>query len=398
MDLFTEYLEGRAQINAQLSAGDLSNEAATAQMQSLIDGLLARQSDLPEPPEDVVLAASIGSYIDCAIEGTTLSGAEAELNQGLNLGQNEIPFDLIFADAPTTVPTGIVRNEELPPAGARFASPVADFLGVSQVMVDPGQRDYIYLSAQATPSFQAEGGAVEAVAGAFAVVSANPTRLSMRYLFPNEAVSRMGPSLEATLRTNLQDGINAKLDQNVIRGDGSANQLNGLNNRVSSQLFAANGETQSTWMNYYDAIADGMDGIFVDSLSTVRMIISPDCWKHARAQFGPSGEPIKSALEGMMMEGAQVRMSDHSVADLPATNTTGKTASATWVGAPGGFDLLIWNSLRILRNDQTYDSSDQVLLTGHIHCNLINKPQLIGGSVVNFPGLAEPEFVISDKS
>lgn len=395
MELFRQYLEEKNRLTDKIRANELGQDAAAVQLADFVKVLLERQADLPEPPEDVLLAATVGGYLDARITGVKLSGAEAELNQGLNLGDDEIPLQLVLADAPTTVPVGIIREPEMPPAGELFASPVAQFLGVAETMVDPGQRDYIYLSASPAPSFEGEGDAVEAAAAGFAVVSANPTRLSMRFLFPNEAVSRMGPALEATLRDNLRESINAKLDENIIRGDGSGNQLNGLENRATVKQFAADATTQSTWQNYYDAIADGLDGAFADSMSDVRMIVSPACWKHARKQFGPSGEPVKSALEGMQMDGARVRMSKHAVLDLPCGNATGAIATATWIGKAGGFELAIWNSLRILRNEHTYDASDQVLLTGHLHCNLMNRPRLVAGSVIENPGLAEPSFVIS---
>ena len=274
--LETEYRDVEAKKRAAVIAEDEAAKSAETRA--------AGTAQDPEQREREALRrrVSIGRYLAAGAEGRPLSGAEEEYRQAVGAAHRTIPLDAFEgrpgsgpgspetrADAATAAPSTIgVNMTGLVPAA--FAQSCAAFLGIRMPRVESGQYSTPRLTTDLTAGMKAKGAAQESTAAAFTVVSRKPKRLSARLSLRAEDLAEVGiPGFEASLRENLMRVLADTLDIQLLRGNGTAPNLNGLHTQLTADTAAG---TTITFPTFLSDLAGYIDGKFAAGLRDLRVI------------------------------------------------------------------------------------------------------------------------------
>ena len=242
-------------------------------------------------------AASIGAYL-LGAQGRQ-SGAEAELQQELGLAGNQIPLEMFtrpesrdatdpekrtVSAAPATV--GINLDALRP---AVFAPSVVDKLMIEMPMVASGTYATGTITTSATadavPKGSANAGDVPEMGAAFTVETTTPHRVGGSLLLSAEDIAAVGQAnFEPVLRQHISLVLSAELDNQLLNGDGSNDDLLGLFNKIGA-----------TSLNTPAGVADfdafvagfvaGIDGLWATMTNQVGIVAGVDTYKLAAAAF-----------------------------------------------------------------------------------------------------------------
>ena len=149
------------------------------------------------------------------------------------------------------------------------------------------------------------------------VSTATPKRLTGSFKITREDLAVL-PSLETTLRQNLQRVLSDVLDGQLLNGSGAGANLNGLFNQLTdAPAPAANAET---FARYAAALASHIDGLYaVDSMG-VRALVGPHSYRHLAGTFATNDDAV-SAMDYLSRTFGGLRAS-RRIAD-PANNIQG---------------------------------------------------------------------------
>ena len=309
--------------------------------------------------------ASLGSYLASAARQVNVDGAEAELRAALNLDADQVPLDVLLpsettasaehrADAATNVAASIAENQSSI-AGRIFAESSGAYLGIDRPTVGVGDSSYVALVSGAAADFRSDGVAKDADAATFTTKTVSPRRVTSRYLFGVESSVKLA-GLEEALRSDLTATLSDKLDAVALAGQAAVSNTSPAVEGLVSQLTAPGDPpdvaTASDYLGVYPARVDGKysaDG------SNVRVLVSPDTFKHAYGlQLATSGDLLSEQLPA-----GRFRAS----ANMPATASDIATAITYAAGARRGFVQPVWRALTIIRDPYTKAESGQVALT-----------------------------------
>ena len=309
--------------------------------------------------------ASLGSYLASAARQVNVDGAEAELRAALDLDADQVPLDVLLpsettasaehrADAATNVAASIAESQSSI-AGRIFAESSGAYLGIDRPTVGVGDSSYVALVSGAAADFRSDGVAKDADAATFTTKTVSPRRVTSRYLFGVESSVKLA-GLEEALRSDLTATLSDKLDAVALAGQAAVSNTSPAVEGLVSQLTAPGDPpdvaTASDYLGVYPARVDGKysaDG------SNVRVLVSPDTFKHAYGlQLATSGDLLSEQLPA-----GRFRAS----ANMPATASDIATAITYAAGARRGFVQPVWRALTIIRDPYTKAESGQVALT-----------------------------------
>ena len=362
-------------------------EKAEARLRAMIasgdgDGDVTDVENREDPQyERLVRDCRLSRVVGAALEDRRITdGAEAELRQELEVGDDIVPWALLLeegveerADAATSI--GATAN--VPVTGASivervFARSCAAFLGVSLPSVPVGERTYPVMTGGDTPDFVAKSSAKDAVAATFSLKELSPVRLTGRYIFAVEDAARL-PGLEMALRRDLSNAAMNAVDRMIVAGDGTAPEPYGfLGGAGANQgLAAASGNLDldgavADFSTFAGLAAAGIDGVYADAEGMVRILLGTDSLQVAAGLFATN--TAVSGTRYMADVSAGVRSSVHVAArDATAKTQEGIIRRGTRSGeavAP------MWNAgLRLVRDPYSNAASGQVALTLHILTN-----------------------------
>ena len=242
---------------------------------------------------------SIGRYLAAGMKGARLDGAEEEFRAAVGCGERAIPIDAFEApperraDAATGAPStvGINMAGVVP---AAFSGSIAPRLGITMPRVESGKYSVPRLTTNLTAGTKAKGGAQESTAAAFTVITASPTRISARLSLRAEDLAEVGiPGFEGALRQNLRMVLGDKLDEQVIRGDGSDPNVNGL----ASQLTAdADPGSVIAFSSFAGDMSGLLDGKWACRLDELRLVTNATVYGKLAAVFA-TNDDSQSALD-----------------------------------------------------------------------------------------------------
>ena len=232
--------------------------------------------------------ASLGKFLTAALSGRQVDGAEAELQQAAGVGG--IPVELWDtakpveqrADVATDVPgtTGINLDLIRP---AVFAKSIAPRLGVEMPRVASGTYASATISTNLSAAAKAAGAAQESTAADFTTTTATPKRISARLSIQLEDVAAVGQdNFESALRENLSLALSDALDNQAINGDGQAPNLTGFFQRL---VDPADPASVADFDEYAAAFADGVDGLWGETLKDIGIVVGPSTYQHASKVF-----------------------------------------------------------------------------------------------------------------
>ena len=230
------------------------------------------------------------------------SGAEAELQQELGFNSNQIPLELFTSEtraaeanpetraAPTPAPSTVgVNLDVLRPAV--FAPSVVDRLMLEMPMVESGTYATATITTSVTADAVPKGGAgttgdVPETAGAFTPTTTTPHRVGGSLLLSAEDVAAVGQAnFESVLRQNISLVLSAELDDQLLNGDGTNDDLTGFFSRVGATSLVTPGAAVATFDDFVAAFTSGIDGLWSTQSNHVGIVAGVAAYKIAAAAF-----------------------------------------------------------------------------------------------------------------
>lgn len=310
----------------------------------------------------IVDRATLGNYMQAALNDGLLDGAESELNAALEIrggAGTQIPWHMLDdlgeietrADAPTPAPATVGANQS-GILGRVFARTAAAWLGVAMPQVPVGEAVYTTLTTGQAAAPQAKDGKVEAAAGVFTPQSVGPTRLTARYLFRMEDAAVLR-GMEESLRADLRGALGEELDKQIIAGDGSAPNFDGFHGALTA---AATVSAVATASDYINALSGAVDGRYALSIDDVRMLVGAETYAHMMTLFFASTSVNVS--DYLAQAGARIRVSAH----VPAAASSKQDAILSTNPAQGAVAPM-WPSVSVIRDIYTGAAAGQISLT-----------------------------------
>ena len=244
--------------------------------------------------------SSLRNYLDAASKGTGLAGAEAELNDALEIragGGVRVPWTMLLPDiefradavSDTTALDG--GTAQRPILRRLFGKSILDALGVRIDSVPAGMSEWPLLVGGVAPDQVAESAQKDAVKPTFETVSLKPKRLTGRYVFTVEQAAQVA-GIEAALRRDLGDAVMAKMSNQVINGDGTGVNVKGFLTALTAPDVPG---SESGYAAYAAVGAKGVDGIHAELESEVCVLLGVASYQHA-AQISGNEEFATDAL------------------------------------------------------------------------------------------------------
>ena len=238
--------------------------------------------------------ASLTTYLQAALQGRQVNGAESELQSAAGIG-NGIPLELwdvpeqrqleTRVDASTGAPGTVgVNLDRIRPAV--FANSIAPRLGIEMPRVESGTYASATISTSLTAGSEGKGDAAEATAAAFTVSSVTPKRISARLGIRIEDVASVGQAnFESILRENLSLVLSDELDDQAINGVYVQNTNNDLNGIFQALTDPDDPGNVAAFDDFAAAHAGGIDGLWANTLKDVAIVCGPDTMKLSARTF-----------------------------------------------------------------------------------------------------------------
>lgn len=297
--------ETRAELDAiEKSTPDLERQlrAAAIAVESEDRAATIDTADKPEDTDRAELraACSLTRYVLGA--GTRQSGAEAELQAELGLNANQIPLELLTSEtraaeadpetravatpAPATV--GVNLDVLRPQV---FAPSVADRLMLEMPMVESGTYATATITQSVTAGAVPKGaggdtGDVPETAAAFSPTSTTPHRIGGSLVLSVEDIAAVGQAnFESILRQNISLVLSAELDDQLLNGDGSSDDLTGFFQRIGTTSLTTPGAAVAGFDDLVAGFTSGIDGLWSTMSDHVGIVAGVDTFKIAAAAF-----------------------------------------------------------------------------------------------------------------
>lgn len=224
--------------------------------------------------------ATVSSYLLAAVEGRAVTGAEAEYGAACGVTDGRMPVSLldgekveqrVATDAPATI--GIQQHAIVP---ALFDRSIAPFLGITMPVVPVGTPAYPYLSTNVTASMLAESATAPETAGAFTVETASVKRLAGSFRVTKEDLTKLA-GMEESLRNNLSMVMSDQLDNQILNGDGTGANLDGLFNELTDPT--APGAGDHTFQAWLTRIVGYVDGLYAVDSTGLRLLVGMETYR-----------------------------------------------------------------------------------------------------------------------
>ena len=286
---------GTSNLEAQLRAAQVAVEEEDVEAKA--KGAEAPGSGAPEQRERQELRsrASVGRYLTAALRGRAPDGAEAELQQAA--GVDGIPFEIwerppqeqrdeqrAITAAPSTV--GLNLDVLRPYV---FAPSVVDKLMVEMPMVESGTFASGTISTAATAGAVPKGGTgttgdVPETAAAFTVQTTVPHRIGASLNLAIEDIASVGKAnFESLLRQHISLAVSDELDDQMLNGNGSGDNLTGFFQRLTDPSAPVAGV--ETWVRFLAIQSGGVEGLWATELSHIGLLVGPETYRLAAATF-----------------------------------------------------------------------------------------------------------------
>ena len=333
--------------------------------------------DPADPPADhPVRAVEARAYLQAVAAGRVLDGAERELNDELELGDDWLPLDALEERAVTPAPTDVPRTSGSIAARV-FASTAAARLGIQFPTVPAGERVYVAMATGATPGRLAKSAEATAPAGSLTTVKLEPGRTSGALEFQIEDAAALA-GLEDAIRADLRGSLAESVDAQVIAGNGTAPNVDGLLEHGTAPTAPATGvETHQRYRTAYLAAVSARYG------PPTAVLLGEDTYRQAGAVYRGNSADV-DGLAALGGESAIV-LSPH----VPAVGSHIQQAAFVRTGGRAGAPLgvaPVWRGLQLIRDNVTQARKGIVTITA---------VQLWAYSVTNANRLVRDSFRVS---
>ena len=361
---------------ARTELADIETRAADLEPQiraargAVADEQAADPKDLgdPETRERLELRSrvTIGSYMQAAIDGRGVDGAEAEFNQLVGLrAAGAFPLELL---APPVEVRATTDTDSQTTQGRwidrLFADTAAAYLGVTMESVAPGVASFPVTTAGAAA---AQRGRTEAAANAawtVGVKELKPKRNAVRAVFSEEDAMRL-PSLEESLRRDLGMALTEGVDRVIFVGDDGANEAAGdiaglttAANVVEQTVTQTNKVKPAETLAAFLAFIDGKHASMVEDLNCVLSVGAHNLWAGAIANSAAENQTLLAFLKAN-------GLTCMTRGEIEAATGNGKFGAfvGRGRGIAGAAVAAIWESATLIRDPYSGAASGEVALT-----------------------------------
>lgn len=314
--------------------------------------------------------ATLAGYIRAAVAGKAPDGPEAECASAFGcLGQ--VPLELFELErrsedtgngnletrAVTPAP-GTTAQTLAPTVPALFDSSLAAWLGVEMPTVQGGVPGYPVVTTNLQGGMKAKSVAAVEGQGAISVVTATPKRLTGSFRITREDLAVL-PSLETTLRQNLGRVLSDALDNQLLNGDNTDANLDGLFRQLTDASAPDAGV--ENFMRYNLAVASHIDGLYAVNQAGVRLLVGPHTYRHMASTFATNDDST-SASDYLMRTYGGIRAS-RRIAD-PASNVQQALVRRTNPAGDRVAVAPVWSGLELIRDEITSARKGEIVVTG----------------------------------
>ena len=264
----------------------------------------------PETRERLELRAkaSIGRYVEAALRGRRIVGAEAELAEAAGCLDDGIPIELW------------TRPPEQRETEQRDISPAPGTVGVNldvfrPAVFAPSVVDKLMVAMpNVGAAAVAKGEEVPEEAAAITVETTTPHRVGASLNLSLEDIASVGQAnFESILRQNISLALSDELDDQLLNGAGDDANLTGFFKRLTDP--DAPGAGVEDFDRFLAVAASGIDGLWATMLSQVSMVVGVDTYTLSTRTF-------RDRVVGAD-PGAGVALGDVSFADYGASKLAG---------------------------------------------------------------------------
>ena len=292
--------------------------------------------------------ASLGAIFAATLEHRATEGAVRELQEGLGLGFNQVPLQLMEHRAVTPAPGNVGQNQSAVIPGV-FPMSVASFLGVDQPTVAVGEAVFPVLTKNAEVKTPAENAAADETTGSFSAQVLSPARLQASFFYSREDRARFA-GMDIALRENLSMALADGLDDQVISGaNGMLTGTNLANNNVATETLFALYKSQMLYGR--------VDGTYASGAGDIRLVLGAATYAHAAAQYRAT-ENNFSALDVLMQAAGGVRVSAH----VPAV-ASNKQNAVVRLGMRRDMVAPVWEGVTLIPDEITKAGTGQIVIT-----------------------------------
>ena len=219
-------------------------------------------------------------------------GALAEYRAACKVDRPGLPIDLFEQDRPLSSPeTCAVTGAPATGTGVTvapvqpfiFAESIAARLGIDMPTAPTGAYSEMTISTALQPTPEAKGDPADGTAAALTATTAGPRRVSARLSLSLEDIAAVGQAnFESALRSHVSMALSDAVDNQVINGNGTAPNINGLINQLTDP---ANPTAVAAFDDFVAAFADQIDGLWAAMVSQVSIVANVDAYKLAAKTF-----------------------------------------------------------------------------------------------------------------
>ena len=322
--------------------------------------------------------ARLANYLDAAIRGRAVDGAEAECAAAYDCPAGAVPLAMFEArerqpetraatPAPATVATTLAA-----PVPALFQRSAAAWLGIDMPIVGTGDAGFAVVGTSVTGGPKAKSAAAAETEGAFTVTTAQPRRVSGAFMFTREDAARLS-GMESALRENLSSVLSDAADGQAVNGSGSGDgTINGLLAILTAaDAPAANAES---FARYNASMLSHIDGVLAVDRTGVRALVGAGTFRHMGGAFR-SDETDVTALDYLTEKFGGVRLSNR----IPAASANIQKAIIRRSNPAGDRVAVmpVWEGLTLIRDEISGAKKGEITVTGLM---------LVGDVIVLRPG------------
>ena len=331
----------------------------------------------------VVERIELRNYMEAALNGSKVSGAEAEFNKEVGLEDTGVvPWEAFEERAEhraneVEVPDTIIDKPVQPLLNRIFENTRVGFLGIRMPTVAMGEPVYPVMTAGASGASFAEGADAPNEDATFVGSTVSPKRLSGRYSWRMEQATRF--PLEDTLRADLRTVMGELLDKQIINGDGGngggkASDFDGIvrnhaNAILGPNVVAAGAQAYDIHLDgkanlkaALESIVDYVDGKAAASTDDIRTLVGVETYRRLATLI--LDDTYMTAWAFLQREGAQLAVSTI----IPPKAS--KHQQAIQTRRPGDMVAPIWRGVSMIRDPYSGAASATISLTAHMLANV----------------------------
>ena len=312
---------------------------------------------------DLLGRAWMAEWVRAAIRGVRVEGAEAETAAAFGC-RGAVPLEAFEVEqrqavehrAITPAPSTDTATNVAAIMPAVFDRGAAAFLGVEMPTVPSGTASYPVITGSVEAAPKAKSASAPETAGVITPYTVTPRRISGSFRITREDEAMLD-GLESALRDNLGSVLSDQVDRQVVGGNGTAPNLNGINTQLTDATAPEAGA--ETFDRYVAAVASHVDGLYANTLRDVRVLVGPHTYRHAAATFrGTDGETAAGSYIASMTGGWRA---SRRIAD-PASKV--QAAIVRRSAVPGRAAVApVWQGVELIRDPFTAAGKGETVLT-----------------------------------